>query len=197
MEIQKTTEGLPMITVTISPTRHGASLLRTIADALDGPEDELEKAPLTYDSVTESIRDEGYSLQKESDKPKRKRRTKAEIEAEKKGATKKAPAPKVEEELTLPDDDTPTDDEMEEKAAEEDLQQDDVLEDDDLDFGLNEKPAKRELTLKGDIIPAFRKYSEKHTREAAGKVLLGLGVKSVHDLQPSQYPVVLRTLGVA
>ncbi len=51
-------------------------------------------------------------------------------------------------------------------------------------------------TLEGDIIPAFQKFADKHSREKAGKVLAKYGVKSVRDLPKEKYPEILKLLKV-
>lgn len=108
------------------------------------------------------------------DKPKRHRRTKAEVEAERAAAAKKSE----------PEDD----DEQESDETEE--------EDDGLgEIEEVEEPKKAtKLTLEGDIIPAFRAFAGKHTREKAGKVLAKFGVKSVKDIPAAKYADVLKVL---
>lgn len=114
-------------------------------------------------------------------KPKRHRRTKAQLESDRQlglRAAGKEVAEIYKQDTTNADVDI---DEMK-----------------DIDLGdepeTEETPAEKELGLESDIIPAFRAYADKHGRPAAGQILTKLGVKSVRDLKTAQYPGVLNML---
>lgn len=93
----------------------------------------------------------------------------------------------------------------EEVAGEQDMPMVDIPEDDEEelldennDDDEEEKPAKKakKLTLDGNIIPSFRAFAKKHSREKAGAVLAKFKVKSVRDLKETDYPKVLKLLSV-
>ncbi len=48
-----------------------------------------------------------------------------------------------------------------------------------------------------DVIPAFKEYAKKHTREKAAEILASYNVKSVRDLNPKDYVNVMETLDEA
>lgn len=82
---------------------------------------------------------------------------------------------------------------------------DDALEAEDedtpLDMGFDasedeEAGALKTLTLKDDIIPAFKAYAKKHSYAEAGAVLKKFKVKSVAELPKEKYAQVMTTLGV-
>lgn len=74
---------------------------------------------------------------------------------------------------------------------------------DDLNFGDADEAEGDELgldepayTLEGDIIPAFRKFIERHNgdKAKAGKILEAHGVKSVRDLPAEKFGEVMAAL---
>src|SRR5262249_939788 len=72
-------------------------------------------------------------------------------------------------------------------------QEPDVLGD---ELGLDPTPPAVTLTLEGDVIPAFRKFIEKHKgdKSKAAAVLQSYGLKAVQDLKPEQFADVLTKL---
>lgn len=83
---------------------------------------------------------------------------------------------------------------------------------DDLDLGEaeeeepeaeEEKPAKKAPvaakgpTLEGDVIPAFKAFVKKHSKEKAKKILAKYKVSNVRELPAKVYPEVLKLLRVA
>ncbi len=64
------------------------------------------------------------------------------------------------------------------------------------ELGLEPAAPPVTLTLEGDVIPAFRKFIEKHKgdKAKAAAVLQGYGLKSVQDLKPEQFAEVLAKL---
>lgn len=98
-----------------------------------------------------------------------------------------------------------------EPEPEEDEEFDDIEELEDSDEGEDEedeepeeKPAKGKgkakdkkgagLTLEGDIIPAFRKFTGQHGNSAGAEVMKIFGVQSVRDLDDSDYPKVIEAI---
>lgn len=156
---------------------------------------------------------------------KRKRRTKAELaaakEAEEETAeddeeetdeisprSKKKAAIKdeededaVDEEEAEDSDDSDTDEEDDGEEVEEDGDNEEEAEE-------KEKPIKakkaavskgktpKALTLEGDLIPAFKKYAVKFSREKAGKILKKYKVDSVRDIPVSKFEAVMKELKV-
>lgn len=133
--------------------------------------------------------DEGTSgfaakIKHEGDKPKRHRRTKAELEAARTNAVRA----KSRGELHEQDED---------KDVNAEFESEDVSEQPD-DFDLGEGTPEVVLSLEGDIIPAFQAYSKKHGREKAGAILKKFfkdkETASVRALPTEKYPEVMEAL---
>lgn len=155
------------VTVTVSPNEQGADLLRRIASVIASAE-----------AGTEMRVDEGdgpRSVKIETNKEPRKRRTKAEMEAAKQGATAK------------------DEDSAEDMSGEIEVEE---IADVDLGLGDDEPAAKapKKISKEKDLIPAFQAYAVKHSKSEAGQILVRFGVRSVHDLPESKYADVLKTL---
>lgn len=77
---------------------------------------------------------------------------------------------------------------VEEEEVEDDTLAEVEVEDD-------EDTVEKVLTLKGDIIPAFRAYVKEHGTKSASQILGRFKAKSVTDLKPKDYPKVMNAIG--
>lgn len=141
--------------------------------------------------------DEDASAEKPT-KGKRGRKSNAEKAAEAAAAEKSAKKKKAEPE---PEEDF-EDDDIEDLDEAEDVETDEDQDDDEEPE--EEKPAKSKgkakdkkgagLTLEGDIIPAFRKFTGAHGNSAGAEVMKQFGVQSVRDLDQNDYPAVIEAI---
>lgn len=134
-----------------------------------------------------------------ADKPKSKRGRKSNAEkAAEAAAAEKSPKKKKAE---------PEPEEDEEEFDDIDIEdegEDESDEDEGEDEEPEEKPAKSKgkakdkkgsgLTLEGDIIPAFRKFTGAHGNSAGADVMKQFGVQSVRDLDEGDYPAVIEAI---
>ncbi len=150
-------------------------------------------------SILETIGDDGKAAKVPSDRNPR-------------GRPKKDAAPVADDEMDFgvdaPDDEAPEESDDEETADEDETEDADEAEEEAPVAKKRGRPAKatiaaaeptkatKGLTLEGNIIPAFQKFADKHSREKAGKVLTKYGVKSVRDLPKEKYPEILKLLKV-
>jgi hypothetical protein len=129
---------------------------------------------------------------------KRGRKSNAEKAAEAAAAEKSSSKKKKAE--PEPEEDEEEFDDIDIEGDEEDESEEDEGEDEEPE----EKPAKSKgkakdkkgsgLTLEGDIIPAFRKFTGAHGNSAGADVMKQFGVQSVRDLDEGDYPAVLEAI---
>ncbi len=111
---------------------------------------------------------------------------------------------KAEEEETEEETEETEEDEAEEES-EDDAEEEEAeeSEDEDEDEGRAKKgkkapkkeKGKKKLTMEGDIVPAFTRYTNKHSRDKAGELLKKLGIKnSVRKAPPELWPKLLKAL---
>lgn len=119
----------------------------------------------------------------------------AEAEPVKRGRGRppKNPKPAPDEDLDFGEDEE-TADEEDADADEESDDEEDAEEDDEAPK--TKGKASAGPTLDGDIIPAFQKYANKHSRAKAAIILKKYKVKAVRDLPKAKYAEILKLLKV-
>lgn len=132
-----------------------------------------------------------------ADKPAKKRGRKSNAEKAAMAETVEKPSKKKKAEPE-PEEDEEFEDDIDE------LEDGEEGDEDEVDEEPEEKPAKGKgktkdkkgagLTLEGDIIPAFRKFTGAHGNSAGAEVMKQFGVQSVRDLDQNDYPAVIEAI---
>lgn len=167
------------ISITVPASPYGLTLLAKLAYAWGAPKikDEVQANVPTFSMpeqlATSTVTAESYA---EEEKPKRHRRTKAEIEAERAGAK------------------TDTDDYVAEAGVSDDV--DDLIKEKKnvIDAGEIRAKSVTEFTLEKHVIPAFQTFVKSEGRDSAIAVLTQFKVKSVRDIPSDKYGELMAAL---
>lgn len=171
------------ITVTVPLSAEGVEELRNLVSRLSG-EGALRQTFVPVSSTPVAVHKPVPAVTAEEDKPKRHRRTKAEIEAEK-AALKSAPSKPSE----LP------------SAGATDSQPDPLADIETSEIDVSEmRKAPVVYTLEKDIIPGFQglvaKLGSEQGRAKAQDIVKKYGVHSIRAISQDRYPEVMQDLSI-